>query len=419
MNILYYPSYINILEIKEFSGRTTGYGYMVHDIVSSIARIDIHIDLLTQGNITQGHKYKNINILRRTWWDILSNLTCSNLWIAFKAIVNDRVHLNMIPNYILYYISMGYFEKLLKNNSYDLVHIHGIGPSTLPIISTCKKNKVRYLVTLHGLNSFSKSINVSKKHKQLEKKFLKQAEQENIPVTVISSGIKRKILNYLNISDSKNFIVITNGCDTHRKGTSLKIDIRKQYDISENKSIMLCVGNIYANKNQIQVVRAFNHLPDHIQKELVILFLGKDTTNGEFENAIAKTGNGKNLISCGNIPKNDVAAYYSQADYNIVASISEGFGLSIIEGFTYGLPCLTFADLDAVHDLYHEKTMLLEKERDDKTLADGIFKMHTKKWDKSFIQEYAQNFSLEQMAEKYMFVYKNILNGLNNQQIRT
>lgn len=410
MKILQYPSYINIPTLKEFSGNSTGYGKMVYDIAHSIASADIETDLITNGNITKGLTYKKINILKRTWWDITSNLRLSDFWNAIKAIVKDKISFKKMPHYMLYHISMGYFKKVLLNNKYDLVHIHGIGPATLPIISTCNKCNIKYLVTLHGLNSFSDSVKVSDKHRQLEKDFLKQAHQQKIPVTVISTGIRNTILDYLNVAKSDTFFVVTNGCNT---GTDLKpekINIRTTYNIPENKKIGVCVGNIVERKNQVQIVRAFSLLPHKVRNNLIILFLGRDVTNGLFQQAIKDSGAEESLITCGNIPKENVASFYSHADFNVVASISEGFGLSMIEGFALGIPTLAFSDLDAIRDLYHEKAMVLINQRTDEALAQGIEQITSMDWDKQFIQNYAQNFSLELMAENYINVYDKIIN---------
>lgn len=410
MKILQFPTYISINGNKQFSRSITGYGYMTIDIATSVSKKHVEVDLITQSNITKGLLHHNVNILRRTWWSIFSNINLNHLWLAFNIILTERIPLKIIPNYFIYYLSMSYFEKVLRSKSYDLVHIHGIGPSVLPIINVCNKYKIKYLVTLHGLNSFSDSINISAKEKQIEKEFIKRAEQDNIPVTIISSGIRNKILNYLNIYDSRNFIVVTNGCNTKYEIESVDNDIRNLYNISKDQLIMLCVGNINSNKNQIQIVHSYNLLPKYVQKRFVVLFLGMDTTKGTFENAIIRSGNNESLICCGSIPKKEMPSYYNQADYTILVSKSEGFGLSIIEGFTSGIPCLTFSDLDAVSDLYHEKAMLLVNERTDEALALGLTEVINRKWDSGFIKEYAQRFSLEQMAEKYINVYKDIIN---------
>jgi glycosyltransferase involved in cell wall biosynthesis len=416
MKILQYPAYITICGNKSFSRSTTGYGYMALDIATSIAAKNIKVDLLTQSNITKGFYFEDIHILKRTWKDIFSNLKFSHLFTAIKIISTNQISLRKIPNIILYNISMGYFEKILIQNDYDLVHIHGISYSTLPIINVCKKKQIPFLVTLHGLYSFANSTGASEKLKQLEKDFLIEAFKDKIPVTVISTGIKRTILDFLNKRQLNNFDVITNGCNITTDNLHTDLNIRERYQIPPTKKIMICVGNISIRKNQSQIVKAYLNLPQPIKNDLVILFLGADGTNGQFQNEIDKTDLKNRLIYCGNIPKNEMPNYLDQADYNIVASISEGFGLSIIEGFVFGLPCLTFSDLDAVPDLYHPNAMLLVENRSDNALTNGIEKMIVTNWNKKFIQEYAQKFTLEKMAEEYINFYEKTLNEINKKK---
>lgn len=402
MKILQFPAYITINKFKSFSRSTSGYGYMTIDIATSIANLGVDVDLLTQSNITNGLKYKNVNILTRTWWNILSKIRLSDIWMAYKTIIKDHVSLKKIPNIVLYNISMGYFCHILRKNKYDLIHIHGLGHYTLPIINICEKNNIKYLVTLHGLNSFSDSIGISKWEKQNEKIFLQKALENNIPLSVISTGIKQTVLNYCKIKDSDNLKVIINACDVNINMKGASFDIREIYNIPVTNRIIVCVGNIGLNKNQIQIVRTFSLLPDILKNELTLLLLGRDFTNGLLQNKIDLLGLNSQIKMCGNIPKEEVGNYYRQSDFNIVASISEGFGLSIIEGFVYGLPTVTFADLDAVKDVYHPEAMLLVHERTDEAFKNGIVDMLDKKWDNAFIRNYAQNFSFENMAEKYI-----------------
>jgi len=414
MKILHFPAYITINGIKAFLRSTSGYGYMTIDIATSIANLGIDVDLLTQSNITKGLKYKNVNILKRTWWNILSKIRLSDIWMTLKTIITDHVALKKIPNVVLYNISMGYFCHILRKNKYDLIHIHGIGHYTLPIINVCEKNNIKYVVTLHGLNSFSDSIDISKWEKQNEKLFLQKALEKNIPVSVISIGIKQTILNHFKIKDSDNFRVIPNACEVNSKEFPDFFNIREKYNIPETNRIIVCVGNIGLRKNQIQIVRSFSLLPDILKNELRLLLLGRDSTNGLVQNEIDSLGLNSQIKMCGNIPKEEVKDYYHQADFNIVASISEGFGLSIIEGFVYGLPTVTFADLDAVKDVYHPEAMFLVYERTDEAFKNGIVEMLDKKWDKAFIRNYAQKFSFEKMAEKYSDFYKQIINEKND-----
>ncbi len=409
MKVLFLASYITILEDNSFTKNITGYGYMVRDIADYVSRTGIDVDVITSSAITQGRKYKAFNILKRTWANILLHIKPYYLKKTMQDIKVYFPRRSRIVKMLYYSLCAGYVEHILKRGNYDIVHIHGIGFGSKPYIDCCERLGVKYTVTLHGLNSFSDSIKMESGEKQFEKDFLKYAYKSSIPLTVISTGILNVVKDYLEMKDDiKHFNVVTNGTDVaEKRGDTL--DIRQKYVIKNNKGVMLCVGNLSERKNQLQIVRAFALLPDKIKNGLCILFLGKDATNGEIDGKICKLGLEKNLILCGNVSRDEINSYYKQADYTILASISEGFGLSIIEGFVYGLPSLTFADLDAVEDLFHEKAMLTLTNRSDEALADGIAKMLSKDWDREFIQQYAKNFSLEGMAQEYVKVYQEVV----------
>ena len=410
VKVLHFPAYVSIDTHDDFSRSTSGYGYMALDIATSLAKHGIEVDLLTQSNITEGMEYNSVTILKRTWWNIISHIRFSDMYSALITIVRHHIPLRKIPNIILYNISMGYFLSILKQNKYDIIHIHGIGHYTVPIINTCEEYNVKYVVTLHGLNSFSESVEVSKWEKQIEKEFITTALEMNTTVTVISTGVRETILNYLNNPKTHNFAIICNACETKVEDIRTTFSIREKYDIQENNKIFLCVGNIGKNKNQSQIVRSFSLLPDKIKRSLSLLLLGHDSTNGLIQNEIDSLGLNAQIKICGHIPKNEVAHYYQEADYNIVASISEGYGLSMIEGFVHGLPTLTFRDLDAVKDVFHPGVIFLAKERSDVELKNGIVTMLRSSWDRSFIVKYAQNYSYGFMAAKYAKVYARLLN---------
>jgi glycosyltransferase involved in cell wall biosynthesis len=405
MKILHYAEYISIDGDKAFSRNITGYGYMVVDIANSIAKEGIDVDLLTFSGITDAKKHKNINILKKKWKDIILNINYRDL---FMGIVNT---IKTIPKsdqkrMIISYIILGLFQKVVKQNGYDIIHFHGISPANNILMQYCLKNDIKFIVTLHGLNAFSKSIKISTYQANVEKNFLKKAYLKKIPVSVISQGIKKEIMRYLQVEKVDNFQVISNGCVIEEKFTP-KVNIYKKYNIKHNKKIALCVGNLSKNKNQLQVVRAYAKLSKEERSRFVILFVGNPEGDSRVKKLIEEFGLEDELILCGCVLKDEMSSYFAQADFTVLASISEGFGLSIIEGFVYGLPNLTFKDLDAVDDIYDEKVMITLKDREDDTLSHGMIDMLEKRWNADYIKKnHAKRFSLDKMAIKYIEFYK-------------
>lgn len=409
MKVLFLASYITILDDKIFNKNVTGYGYMVRDIADYVSRTGVEVDIVTLSAITKGRKYNSCTILKRTWADIFLHINPYYLKKMMQLLNIYHPSYSCIIKLLYYFLAAGYVERILKRGNYDIVHIHGIGFGTKPYIDCCEKLGIKYLVTLHGLNSFSDSVSMENNEKQFEKDFLQYAYKNSIPLSVISTGILNVVKDHLSVKgDVRYFHVVTNGTDVADKICDA-VDIRQKYAIGINKKIMLCVGNLSKNKNQMQVVKAYSMLPKEIQSRLCIMFLGRGGISDEVERKIYELGLVDDLILCGNISRDEIGLYYKQADYTVLASASEGFGLSIIEGFVYGLPNLTFADLDAIGDLFDYKAMIALTERSDESLAGGIIQMLSKKWDREFIKQHAKNYSLERMAQEYVNIYRTVM----------
>lgn len=407
MKILHYAEYISIDADKEFSRNITGYGYMVIDIANSIAKEGVYVDLLTFSGITKGKKYKNINLLTKTWLKIFLSINYKDLFIS---IVKTMKHVpkNNKKRVILGYLMLGFFQKTIKLQGYDLIHFHGISPVNDILIQYCLKDDIKCIITLHGLNALTKSPQVTDYQAKTEILFLKKAYLEKIPITVVSQGIKKEIIKFLQVEKVENISTILNAC-VGTKRVLKNMDIYQKYNIGKTRKIALCVGNFSENKNQMQVARAYSKINEIDRMRFVILFIGNPSADSKVQSFINESKLNNDLIICGAIPKNTMSNYYAMADFTILGSIQEGFGLSIIEGFVYGLPSLTFEDLDAIDDIYDEKAMITLKVRDDKTFAGGMVDMIDKDWNKDFILNYAQKFSLEKMAQTYIYMYKKVL----------
>ena len=170
---------------------------------------------------------------------------------------------------------------------------------------------------------------------------------------------------------------------------------------------MVCVGNISVRKNQGQLITAFNHLPHKLAEHTFILFLGvnqtKDYTIEKLKEGSKWSGH---FIPCGFVPKNLVRYYYEQCDGVALMSLSEGFGLSLVEGMHFGKPCMSFTDVDAYEDIYHPEAMVGVEEHNDAAVAKGMEKLLTSDWNAQKIKEVSLKFEAGAMAEKFKKVYE-------------
>nr|WP_319219501.1 glycosyltransferase family 4 protein [uncultured Trichococcus sp.] len=406
MRVLILSKYIYEECLPEFNKNKTGFGSMVKATAESITQYD-DVGVLTRV-ITQGGKLDKYTLIKHTWSDVLKSITIKSLC---QSIVEAIGHEDSIKNklkFLYFNLDIGLTKKIIKEFKPQIIHIHGIGESSKIYIDICDEMHIPYIVTLHGLIGLDSSILAPKINVDFEKDFLQLSEKRNIPVSVISSGMKQRIITNYGLQKGDNINIITNGTNTELDG-KVYSKIRETYNIPDENEIIICLGNITKRKNQIQVVEAISRLKEDTRSKLTILFVGNDELNGTLQKRIYDLGLKDNFIICGFIENKEIPSYFNESKLNIVASLDEGFGLSMIEGFVYGVPTITFNDLDAIEDLYNDKAMILVHERSTEALSEGIESALKKNWDKKYIQKYSELFSLKKMSRKYHDLYENIV----------
>ena len=434
MKVMIIAPYIYDDNIIEFTKNKTGFGIMVQNIVSSVAELE-NVVLLTRV-ITKGKNEKNFKILSHTWRQFFSNAKLKDWLIGIKAFFANGVTVKDRARHVFYEVDGGYVRKQIQMEKPDIVHIHGIGTITESYIRICEEMKVRYTVTLHGLIGLNDSVSAPAYEKQIERDFLIKAEKNNIPVSVISSGMKARIEEKYLGKKANNITVITNGTKksnendtkfireegtlTQEKFQEYYSDCLKQNDLypklndtyaylqyskKNGKKILFFVGNITKNKNQMQAVEILKNTK--VFKNTLLVLWGREVDNGEVRRKIVEYQLHKNVILGGFNDQMDI--FWKFCDVNLFLSLNDGFGLPIVEGYMHGVPCVTFEDLDATQDLYYPEAMLKVKDRSNESVTDTLKIALDKNWRYEEIIEIGNMFSIDIMSEKYVNWYKEVM----------
>lgn len=434
MKVMIIAPYIYDDNIIEFTKNKTGFGIMVQNIVSSVAKLE-NVVLLTRV-ITKGKNEKNFKILSHTWRQFFSNAKLKDWLIGIKAFFANGVTVKDKARHVFYEVDGGYVRKQIQKEKPDIVHIHGIGTITESYIRICEEMNVRYTVTLHGLIGLNDSVSAPAYEKQIERDFLIKAEKNNIPVSVISSGMKARIEEKYLRKKANNITVITNGTkksgenDTkfiREEGTLMQEKFQEyysdclkqndlypklsdtyaylQYSKKNGKKILFFVGNITKNKNQMQAVEILKNTK--VFENTLLVLWGREVDNGEVRKKIVDYQLHKNVILGGFNDRMDI--FWKFCDVNLFLSLNDGFGLPIVEGYMHGVPCVTFEDLDATQDLYYSEAMLKVKDRSNESVTDTLKIALDKNWKYEEIIEIGNMFSIDIMSEKYVNWYKEVM----------
>lgn len=403
MKILFIAPYIYTPEYEEHRRNKTGFGMMVYDIASAVSKcgnkVVVAVNAFGPERLCDGFCIaKNSALKNFLHGNYRGSLTFYSNLKARGASTRESI------KNLYYFLNVGYLKYIIKKEKPNIVHIHGCSMVISETIAVCREQSVPFVITLHGL--LEEDASAGDYLKWCERNLIKHYTGRNTPLTVISTKMKERFLSAYYCADSNETVtVITNGIDVKRKEKT--VNIREKLGIGEDKKIILSVGSVCELKNQIQTVRAFSQLQER-EEDTVLVFVGTILLNYKILEEVERLNLKDKVFFAGFVPRDELHSYYSVATLNVIASVTEGFGLSMIEGFVYGIPCIAFSDLDAIGDIYDNCAMLLCTERSDAALADTIHRALSKSWNEEQIMEHSKKFSLEAMAEKYNTVYKSL-----------
>jgi glycosyltransferase involved in cell wall biosynthesis len=168
------------------------------------------------------------------------------------------------------------------------------------------------LVQIFAMNNASKVIFLSKFSKKVISSYLKK----NLDYEIIYHGIDEKLLKL-----------------GKKKVNELTWDYKKK-----NKIQLIYVSPLDPYKNHLTVAKAYSRLKKKY-KNLEIKFVGSYKHNIKLYNSIINNNTlitKKNFV--GHISHKKVINYIYNSDIYIIASSSETFGISLVEGMALGLP---------------------------------------------------------------------------------
>ena len=385
----------------------TGYDYIVAEIAQKLSdKCDIDLYLLRP--YPRSLKVGSVNVIGHTDKEMLKYLRIGDTVKYYKLASLGKLGIKSKVRNIFHYLVMRDIERLIKKNGYDIVHVHGVEFMDVIASVAAAKCQVPFLYTMHGLMSYG-IPNIKQIDKDSEQGVLNMVRDNDFVITTVSTGTKMVPCEDKGINPDK-VVVINN---------ALKMDIphdatdwKAKYPQIIGKKVILSVGSVSSGKNQIQLLRAFSLLPDEIKSKSMIFLAGQDLTGGMVADYVMNNHLEDNVVICGFLSRKELAGLYQIADYNALLSISEGFGLSMIEAAKYGVPSLTFSDLDAIKDLDPESMCLLQ-ERTDEAVANGLMRMFATEWNKKSICKSVERFN-DEIYFKYLDVYNQIIDNKSN-----
>ncbi len=145
---------------------------------------------------------------------------------------------------------------------------------------------------------------------------------------------------------------INNGVDTRRYSPQPHANdetLRQLLGLTRGGPIFLAVGGIEARKNTLRIFAAFRQVLQHSPNAQLIIVGGASLLDHsdyrqQFNAAVAESaiqeGHGQPLIITGPLPDADMPSLFRLADALVFPSLTEGFGLVVLEAIISGTPAI-------------------------------------------------------------------------------
>ncbi|OJV44761.1 MAG: hypothetical protein BGO29_09395 [Bacteroidales bacterium 36-12] len=247
---------------------------------------------------------------------------------GYKVIHNPYPTKNIIQK-LLYLI---HFRKYIKENNFDIIHIHR--HNMMFLISFCAwSTGKRSIYTFHNVFPSKRFTYL---YHILQRIFVKKIFRCKFQ-TISDSVYNHELKYYLN-----NTTKIYNWYSNKRyypASFEEKINIRKELNISENANVIISVGGCSHIKRHSDILKAFKIVLNE-NKNSIYLHLGKGEVEDE-EIKLAKELNIENNVRfLGN--QSEVRKYLVASDIYIMSSKHEGIPITTIEAMGCKIPAILY-----------------------------------------------------------------------------
>ena len=264
------------------------------------------------------------------------------------GIVQENVKYHILrPNFR--WISIPFALPLgVMRSGLDILHATFVPPPYCP---------KRYLFTVHGFDMFAHPEFYPTVVRWRLNRLIRTGLRNAQLVLCVSQAVKNLLAERFKISPER-LVVVHNAVGDHFRPVPPEIARRtlaQSYGIEQ--PYVLYVGKLQACKNVVRILEAFHRFRHEVNPEMKLVLVGKRTWNSS---DIAKTINRLKLtphvLEVGYARNEDLPVLYSGASLFVFPSLSEGFGMPVLEALACGVPVIT-SNVDALPEITGNATL--------------------------------------------------------------
>lgn len=278
--------------------------------------------------------------------------------------------------------------EYLSNGSFRNLSIKKL-VKKLQIIGIIKELYNRFKNTIKEKRSMNKKIKeldcdvvitTRLKHNRLVNKLLKNSNILKIATEHNSYDIWKKYDKQIanSVSNFDYFVLVSKIQYEHYKKMLNNcvyipnvIDIISKEKSKLNTNNIISVGRFSEEKGFLDLVKVMKEVVKKDNK-IKLYLIGDGYQKKEISNLIKDYHLKDNIILPGFIKQEELASYYLKSSLYVMTSLSEAFGIVLLESMSYNVPCIAFDSAKGANIILKEANFPLIENRDINKMADLI-----------------------------------------------
>jgi glycosyltransferase involved in cell wall biosynthesis len=312
------------------------------------------------------------------------------------------------------YFSIGFDKKLTK---FDIVHTHSmINSITLNLYKKLNRKSVVISHYHDGYDQLLKEYSEGANRKKLER-FVPLLIRGDFDCYITPSNYAKDKLIRFGVKRDK-IEVLPHGVEDFSSYD--KTLIRKKYGIDEKSKIIGFVGRLTKTKGPQYLVDFMPEILKNVDATLLLVGPNPDQKlNGfiglqdQLQKRVKELDIEKNVIFTGPVQYSDMPYYYNAFDILAAPTISEAFGLSILESLNAGKPVVAFNSTAVPELVIDDKNGILIDPSNYEAMSSAIIKilidqdLYLKY--SYFAKEFAKNYRWNNIIDKLSNIYAKFL----------
>ena len=305
------------------------------------------------------------------------------------------------------------FAKIVKDKNIQIIHCQEPTGVIFSFIAKRMNPGVKIIETIHDIGEsrlYSKSV-------------LKTADLICDKYIAISECVRKEIIDR-RINDEK-IEIITDAVNTKEYQQIINRNIKRAANCIQGIDNIwekrLKIGNVARffpeKKGQDVLVRAIEILKikyPNIHCSLAGgIYRGQEENWGKLEKYISDHNLNNNVLLCGNV--DNIPDFLSTIGIFVLPSIYEGFGISLIEAMSMGIPCVA-SNIDGPREIIKDSSLgVLAEPGNAQDLADKIDYVieNYETFNREKIAKYiSDNYDIGAMVDKHLALYSKCIDGV-------